>query len=76
MVQRVDDEVAREGRTIEVGVEVDTEAVDDALEKVDALGDATAGLSPLVTIRNNRNCTFNIHPSVTHFVTERVVSDE
>lgn len=51
--------------TLEVGVAVDTTAVDDALEKVDALGEATADLAPMVSIRNCRSCTFNIYPSRT-----------
>ena len=46
-----------------MGVEVDSTAVDEALEKLDALGDATADLAPIVSIRNCRSCTFNIYPS-------------
>lgn len=53
---------------VEVGITCDTTAVDDALEKVDALGEATADLAPMVSIRNCRGCTFNIYPSRTTFI--------
>lgn len=49
--------------TIGVGIEVDTEAVDEAIEKVDALGDATADLAPMVSFRNLKGCTINIYAS-------------
>lgn len=52
-----------DGGTVEVGVAVDSTAVDDALEKVEALGEATADLAPMVSIRNCRSCTFNIYTS-------------
>lgn len=48
---------------VEVGVAVDTTAVDDALEKLDELGAVSSDLAPMVSIRNCRNCTFNIYPS-------------
>lgn len=54
-----------DGGTVEVGVAVDSTAVDDALDKVEALGEATADLAPMVSIRNCRGCTFNIYPSRT-----------
>lgn len=54
--------------TVSVGVEVDSEAVDEALEKVDALGDATADLAPMVSIRSCRGCTFNIYPTRSVFM--------
>ena len=53
----------RDAGSVSVGIEVDTAAVDEALEKIDALGDATADLAPMVSIRNCKGCTFNIYPS-------------
>lgn len=48
---------------IEIGVAVDAQAVDEAIEKVGALGEATSDLAPLVSIRASRGCTFNIYVS-------------
>ena len=48
---------------VEVGVAVDTTAVDEAIEKLDELGAASGDLAPMVSIRNCRSCTFHIYPS-------------
>lgn len=47
--------------TIGIGVDVDTKAVDDAIEKIDSLGDAACSLAPMVSIRGCRECTFYIY---------------
>lgn len=52
-----------ESRTIEVGVAVDTEELDEALDKTSELGELMNDLAPQVSIRNCRGCTFNIYPS-------------
>lgn len=48
---------------VEVGVSVDTTCVDDALEKLDELGEATADLAPMVSFRNLRGCAVNVYVS-------------
>lgn len=50
---------------IEIGIECDTTALDEALDKTAELGELTQDLAPQVSIRNCRNCTFNIYPSRT-----------
>lgn len=51
--------------TVEMGVAVDTESLDEAIEKTSELGELTQDLAPQVSIRNCRGCTFNIYPSRT-----------
>lgn len=53
---------------VEVGIACDTTALDEALEKTSELGELTSDLTPMLSIRNCRNCTFNIYPSRTTFV--------
>lgn len=49
----------------EIKVEVDTEGVDEAVEKTQSLSDAISAFPANVIIRGARNCTFNIYPSQT-----------
>lgn len=44
--------------TVSVGVEVDTDQLDDALEKTDELGEAMARIAPEVSIIRPTSCTF------------------
>ena len=48
-------------KDIEIGIAVDTEELDDALEKSEELAELANNMSPQVTIRNCRGCTFNIY---------------
>ena len=52
-------------KNIEVGVDVDASGLDDAIEKAGELSELTADMAPQVSIRNCRNCTFNIYSSRT-----------
>lgn len=52
---------------VEIGIMCDTSALDDALEKTSELQELGNDFAPLVSIRNSRNCTFNIYPSKTTF---------
>ena len=47
---------------------VETEGMEEATEKVEKLADAYDGFPAQVTIKNCRDCTFNIYPSQTRFV--------
>ena len=47
---------------------VETEGMEEATEQIEALADAYDGFPAQVTIKNCRNCTFNIYPSQTRFV--------
>lgn len=49
--------------TIGIGISVDDQSVEEALEKVEALGEATADLAPMVSLRSLRGCTVNIYVS-------------
>lgn len=60
--------MTKEVGEVEVGIACDTTALDEALEKTSELGELTSDLAPMVSIRNCRNCTFNIYPSRTTFV--------
>lgn len=46
---------------------VETEGIEEATEQVEKLADAYDGFPAQVTIKNCRNCTFNIYPSQTRF---------
>ena len=49
-------------------IKVETEGMEEATEQVERLADAYDGFPAQVTIKNCRNCTFNIYPSQTRFV--------
>jgi len=49
--------------TLKIDVDCSTEAVDGAIEKFETLGDATADLAPMVSIRECRGCTINVYAS-------------
>ena len=44
-------------------IKVETEGMEEATEQVEMLADAYDGFPAQVTIKNCRNCTFNIYPS-------------
>ena len=50
---------------VEIGatIDVDATSVEEATEKVEALGEAMADIAPLVTIRGLRGCTVNVYVS-------------
>ena len=47
---------------------VETEGMEEAQEQVEMLANAYDGFPAQVTIKNCRNCTFNIYPSQTRIV--------
>lgn len=49
-------------------INVETEGFEEAQEQVELLADAYDGFPAQVTIKNCKNCTFNIYPSQTKFV--------
>lgn len=51
-------EKPKPAHSISVDVEVDTEQVDDAIEKADELGEAMARIAPEVSIVRPSGCTF------------------
>lgn len=46
---------------------VETEGIEEATEQVEKLADAYDGFPAQVTIKNCRDCTFNIYPNQTRF---------
>lgn len=52
----------------EIKLKVKTEGFEDAQEQVEALADACGGFPAQITIRNCRDCTFNIYPSQTKII--------
>ena len=61
---------------VEVDIDVNTEQVEEATEKVDAFVDALSKTPPQVTIRGCRDCVFNIHPSQMMMFREGADDDE
>lgn len=45
-----------------------TEGFEDAQQEVEALADAYDGFPAQITIKNCRDCTFNIYPSQTKII--------
>ena len=52
-------------KNIEIGIACDTSALDEAIEKSEQLSELSNDFAPIVSIRNCKNCTFNIYPSRT-----------
>ena len=48
-------------------VKEETEGIEEATEQIEMLADAYDGFPAQVTIKNCRDCTFNIYPSQTRF---------
>lgn len=46
---------------IEVGIEVDTDQLENAIEKADELGSAMARIAPTVSVIRPKGCTINIY---------------
>ena len=44
-------------------IKVETEGMEEATEQMEMLADAYDGFPAQVTIKNCRDCTFNIYPS-------------
>jgi hypothetical protein len=44
-------------------IKVETEGMEEAQEQIEMLADAYDGFPAQVTIKNCRDCTFNIYPS-------------
>lgn len=51
---------------------VETEGMEEATEQVEKLADAYDGFPAQVTIKNCRDCTFNIYPTQMRTVGEEV----
>ncbi len=49
-------------------IKVETEGLEEATEQMEMLADAYDGFPAQVTIKNCRDCTFNIYPSQTSIV--------
>ena len=49
-------------------INVETKGVEEATEQIEMLADAYDGFPAQVTIKNCRDCTFNIYPNQTRFV--------
>ena len=49
-------------------IKVETEGMEEAQEQIEMLADAYDGFPAQVTIKNCRDCTFNIYPSQTRIV--------
>lgn len=47
--------------TVSVGVNVDTDQLDDAIEKADELAEAMARIAPIVSIIRPSGCHINIY---------------
>lgn len=60
---------------ITIGVNVNTDEIDAATEKVRMLSDEMRAFPPQVTIQGAKNCRINIYPSQTMIV-ERGERDE
>ena len=49
-------------------INVETKGIEEATEQIEMLADAYDGFPAQVTIKNCRDCTFNIYPSQTRVV--------
>ena len=49
-------------------IKVETEGMEEATEQMEMLADAYDGFPAQVTVKNCRDCTFNIYPSQTRIV--------
>ena len=54
----------------ELKINVETEGLEEATRQVEALADAYDGFPAQVQIKHCKNCTFNIYPSQTRFVSD------
>ena len=48
-----------------IKINVEAEGINETTEKLEALVDVMDGFSPQITIKNCRDCIFNIYPSQT-----------
>lgn len=53
----------------EMKIQCTTEGFDEAQQEVEALAEAYDGFPAQVTIKNCRDCTINVYPTQTKFVT-------
>lgn len=49
-------------------IKAETEGFEDAQQEVEALAEAYDGFPAQVTIKNCRDCTFNVYPSQTKII--------
>lgn len=64
-------------KDVTVKIRALTEGFEDAQQEVESLAEAYDGFPAQITIKNCRNCTFNIYPSQTKIIdTGRTVRDE
>ena len=59
---------------IKVGISMD--GADEVAEQLDSISTALDDMSPMVSIRGCRDCTFNIHPRRTVFVSKADKEDD
>lgn len=52
----------------DIEINVETEGLEDLEGQLEAIADVYDGFPAQVTIKNCKNCTFNIYPSQTRFV--------
>lgn len=55
-------------KDITLKIKAETEGFDNALQEVEALAEAYDGFPAQITIKNCRDCTFNIYPSQTKII--------
>lgn len=60
------------GKELTIDVKANTDGLDEAIDKVGELSELIADMAPQVSIRNCRGCTFNIYPSRTVFMDDRM----
>ena len=60
----------------DIKINVETDGIEEATEKIETLADAFDGFPSQVVIKSCRDCTFNIYPSQTKIVEARAEDGE
>lgn len=60
----------------DIKINVETEGLEEATEKIETLADAFDGFPAQVVIKNCRDCKISIYPSQTKIITARDAEDE
>ena len=55
-------------KDITLKIKAETEGFEDARQEVEALAEAYDGFPAQITIKNCRECTFNVYPSQTKII--------
>lgn len=55
------EQIERNVKAGTVSVDVETNGLDEAVEKVGELSELVSEMAPQIAIRNSRDCTFNIN---------------